>query len=104
MGRQMGDEPAARGPTREENDLAALPHNLGMVQANDAGWPTFECKYVKYSRFKKVWWAYRRTYHAQVRDELVCHTLNDKCLAAAIMTVVGDAEELDEVWETLDTC
>jgi hypothetical protein len=46
----MGDE-----PTREENDLAALPHNLGMVQANDAGWPTFEGKYVKYSRFKKVW-------------------------------------------------
>ncbi len=34
----------------------------------------------------------------------MCCTLKVKCLSAAVQAVVGNMEELDEVWETLDTC
>jgi hypothetical protein len=27
-----------------------------------------------------------------------------KCLGANVKTLVGDVEELDKVWDTLDTC
>jgi hypothetical protein len=47
--------------------------------------------------------AYRRTYHAHVRDKLVCRYLKKKCLIAAIKAAVGDMEDLEEVWESLDT-
>jgi hypothetical protein len=40
---------------------------MGGSQANDAGWPQFYGKYVKYPRSKKEWWAYRVTYHGQAR-------------------------------------
>ncbi len=59
-------------PAREEGDLAALLWSLGEAQANDSRWPIFKGKYVDYSKFKKKWCAYRRTYHAHVGDELVC--------------------------------
>jgi hypothetical protein len=45
------------------------------------------------------WWAYRRTYHAHVRDELGCRTLKEKCLSTIIKALVGDIEGR----ETLDT-
>ncbi len=64
----------------------------------------FDGKYVRYPRFWKEWWAYRRTFHAHVRDKLVCFTLKAKCLTTSVKVVVGDMEELEEVWETLDTC
>jgi hypothetical protein len=47
---------------------------------------------------------YQRTYHAHVRDELACQALRDKCLSGGANAVVGDIEDLDEVWDTLDTC
>jgi hypothetical protein len=31
-------------------------------------------KYVRYPRFRKEYWAYRRVYNANVRDNLVCRT------------------------------
>jgi hypothetical protein len=59
---------------------------------------------VGYPRFRKTWWAYRRNYHAHVRDELVFCTLKENCLAATVKALLGDMEELDKVWEMLDTC
>ncbi len=47
--------------------------------------------------------ALRKTYHTHVRDELVSRTLKEKCLSAAVKMLVGDMEELEEVWETLDS-
>ncbi len=47
---------------------------------------------------------YRITYHAHVRNGLVCRTLKEKCLGATVKTLVGGVEELDKVWDTLDTC
>jgi hypothetical protein len=43
---------------------------LRGVQANDVRWPCLEGKYIAYLHFRKEWWAYRRSYHAHVRDEL----------------------------------
>ncbi len=48
--------------------------------------------------FKKEWWAYRRKYHAHMRDELVRRTLRDKCMSTGVKAIVGDVEDLDEVW------
>jgi hypothetical protein len=58
---------------------------------------------VEYPRFRREWSAYRKTYHAHIRDEFVCCTLKEKCLFAAANAVVGDMEELEKVLETLDT-
>jgi hypothetical protein len=59
------------------------------AQENEAGWPFFIGKYVAYPRFRKEWWAYRRTYHVHVMSKLVCCTLNEKCLAADVKTWEG---------------
>jgi hypothetical protein len=40
-------------------DLATLLRNLGGAQANDAGWPLFNRKYMNYPRFRKEWWPTR---------------------------------------------
>jgi hypothetical protein len=32
----------------------------------------------------------RRAYHAHVRNELVCHTLKEKCLASCMRSMLGD--------------
>jgi hypothetical protein len=74
------------------------------AQANDSGWPTLSGKYVEYPRFRKVWWAYRQTYHGHVRDELVCRSLKEKSLASGVKMLVNDIDDLREAWNTLDTC
>ncbi len=48
--------------------------------------------------------AYSRTYHTNVRNELVCHTLKGKYLTTAVKAMVANMKELGEAWETLDTC
>ncbi len=64
----------------------------------------FKGKCVEYLRFRKEWWAYRRTYHGHIRDELVSRTLKEKSLAGSVRTMVNDIEDLQEIWDTLDTC
>jgi hypothetical protein len=49
-------------------------------------------------QISEEWWAYRRTYHAHVRDELVCRTFKEESLSTTIKALVGDIEER----ETLD--
>jgi hypothetical protein len=66
--------------------------------------PLFDGKYVAYLRFKKEWCAYRRTYHAHVRDKPASQTLKEKSLAPSAKALVGDVEDLSRVWDTLDTC
>jgi hypothetical protein len=64
----------------------------------------FNGRYVKYPRFRKEWWAYRQTYHGHVRDELACRALKEKSLASCVRVLVNDIEDLQEAWDTLDTC
>jgi hypothetical protein len=96
--RGRGGQPAA------DSELAVLLRCLGGAQANNNGWPTFKEKYVEYPKFKKEWWAYRRTYHSHLRNELACQALKDRNLSGEAKAMIGDIEGLDEVWDTLDTC
>jgi hypothetical protein len=77
---------------------------LGWGAGNDSVWPVFNRKYVEYPQFRKEWWAYRRTYHGHVRDELVCRNLKEKSLASSAQILVNNIEDLREAWDTLDMC
>jgi hypothetical protein len=59
---------------------------------------------MEYPRFKKEWWAYRRTYYRHKRDELVNRTLKEKSLVENAQAMVKDIEDLQELWDTLDIC
>jgi hypothetical protein len=48
---------------------------LGTNEANDAGWPTFNGKFINYPRFRKELIAYRQTYHSIVSGDLAVKTL-----------------------------
>jgi hypothetical protein len=84
--------------------MANLIHCLSGAQANDNGWSVFKGKYVKYPRFRKERWAYRGPYHGHVRNELVCRALKEKSLAGSARAVLNDIKDLQEVWDTLETC
>ncbi len=43
----------------------------------------------------------RRSYHAHVRHELVCLALKEKCLSPETKVLVGNLEDLDEVWDAM---
>ncbi len=76
---------------------------LGRAQANDAGWLLFDGTYVTYPQYKKEWWAYRRSYHAHVRDELVCQTLKEKEPGPIHEGPGRDVEDMSEVWDIFDS-
>ncbi len=59
---------------------------------------------MEYTRFRKEWWAYRRTYHGHVRDELACRSLKERSLASNVHLLVNNIDDLREAWNTLDTC
>jgi hypothetical protein len=59
---------------------------------------------VNYPRFKKECEAYRQAYHAMVRNDLAAKTLREKCVSGDAVKMTGHLEDLDEIWETLDTC
>jgi hypothetical protein len=60
--------------------------------------------FVEYPRFRKEWWAYRRTYHGHVRDELVSRLHKENSLVGNARSMVNDIEDLQEIWDTLGTC
>jgi hypothetical protein len=43
-------------------------------------------------------------YSDHVQDELVCGNRKKKCLGSNVRALVGEVKELDELWDTLDTC
>jgi hypothetical protein len=96
----------------ESMDDSSWGRNLGVVegtggsQANDAEQPHFNGMYkCGLPSLQKECCAYRRTYCARVRNELVAFTLKENCLASSVKYIVGDIEEdLYEVRDTLDTC
>jgi hypothetical protein len=51
--------------------LADVVKGTRVVEANGAGWPPFNRKYVVYARFKKDWWTYLKTYHMHVQNDLL---------------------------------
>ncbi len=85
-------------------DLLEFIRGLGHMGANDSGWPVFDGRYASYPRFRKEWRAYRGTYHSAVNDDLAARTLRDKCLKGDTLQMVSHLDDLQEMWETLDTC
>jgi hypothetical protein len=84
--------------------LAALLRGWGQLKANDSGWLTFDGRYANYPWFKKEWAAYRETYHSVVNDDLAAKTLREKCVKGDALRMVSHLDDLQEIWETLDTC
>jgi hypothetical protein len=85
-------------------DLLELMRGFGHMQANDSGWPVFDGKYASYPRFRKEWKAYRETYHSAVNNNLAARALRDRCLKGDALQMVSHLDDLQEMWETLDTC
>ncbi len=59
---------------------------------------------MEYPRFRREWVGLQEDYPHPHETELVYCTLQEKCLSTTVKALVGDMEELDEVWETLNTC
>ncbi len=85
-------------------DLMDFMRGFGHMRANDSGWPVFDGRYASYPWFKKEWRAYRETYHSAVNDDLAARALRDKCLKGDALQMVSHLDDLQEMWETLDTC
>jgi hypothetical protein len=77
---------------------------MGQLKANDSGWPTFDGRYASYPWFKKEWTAYRETYHSVVNDDLAAKALREKCIKGDALWMVGHLDDMQEIWDTLDTC
>ncbi len=79
--------------------------DLGGAKADDEGWPIFNGKYVEYPRFRREWVGLQEDYLRSHETELVCCTLQEKCLSTTVKALMGDMEELDdEVWQKLNKC
>jgi hypothetical protein len=85
-------------------DLLDFMRGFGHMQANDSGWPVFDGRYASYPWFKKEWKAYRETYHSAVNNDLAARAIRDKCLKGDALQMVSHFDDLQEMWETLDTC
>jgi hypothetical protein len=76
----------------------------GQLRANDSGWLTFDGRYASYPRFKREWRAYRETYHSTVNNDLAAKALRDRCIKGDALRMVSHLDDLQEMWETLNTC
>jgi hypothetical protein len=47
---------------------------------------------------------YRQTYHIKVSNDLAAKTLREKCVNGEALKMIGQLEDLMEIWEALDTC
>jgi hypothetical protein len=61
-------------------------------------------RYASYPQYKKEWAAYRETYHSVVNDDLAAKTLREKCVKGDALRMVSHLDDLQEIWDTLDTC
>ncbi len=105
LGEESEPKDEADGPHgASSGDLLDIMRGLGHMQANDSGWPTFYGRYASYPRFKKEWKAYRETYHSAVNNDLAAKALRDKCIKGDALRMVSHLDNLQEIWETLDTC
>jgi hypothetical protein len=105
LGEESESEDEAGGPHGvSSGDLLDFMRSFGHMQANDSGWPIFDGRYASYPRFKKEWRAYRETYHSVVNNDLAARALRDKCKKGDALRMVSHLDDLQEIWETLDTC
>jgi hypothetical protein len=106
---ELGEEDEAEDEVEEAcgagpESLVDVLHGWGQPKANDSGWPTFDGRYASYPRFKREWRAYRETYHSAVNNDLAAKALRDRCIKGDALRMVSHLDDLQEIWETLDTC
>jgi hypothetical protein len=102
---ELGDEDKVVEASRAGPEgLASVLRSWGQLKANDSGWPTFDGRYASYPRFKREWTAYRETYHTVVNDDLAAKALREKCIKGDALRMVNHLDDLQEIWDTLDTC
>jgi hypothetical protein len=102
---ELGDEEEVAETSRAgPESLANVLRGWGQLKANDSGWPTFDSRYASYPRFKREWIAYRETYHSVVNNDLAAKALRDKCIKGDALRMVSHLDDLQEIWDTLDTC
>jgi hypothetical protein len=100
----VSEDEAERTAGVAPRDLLDFMRGFGHMQANDSGWPVFDGRYASYPRFKKEWKAYREIYHSAVNNDLAARALRDKSLKGDALQMVSHLDDLQEMWETLDTC
>ncbi len=94
------EETCGAGP----ESLVDVMCGWGQLRANDSGWPAFDGRYASYSCFKREWRAYRETYHSTVNNDLAAKALRDRCIKGDALRMVSHLDDLQEMWETLNTC
>jgi hypothetical protein len=105
LGEESESEDEVGGPHGvSSGDLLVFMRGFGHMQANDGGWPVFDGRYASYPRFKKEWRAYRETYHSAVNNDLAARALRDRCIKGDALRMVSHLDDLQEMWETFDTC
>jgi hypothetical protein len=109
LGEVFEEEEESEDEAEEAHDIASgdlldFMRGFGHMQANDSGWPVFDGRYASYPQFRKEWRAYRETYHSAVNNGLAARALRDKCLKEDALQMVSHLDDLQEMWETLDTC
>ncbi len=105
LGEEDESEDEEEGPYgASSGGLLDIMRGFGHIQSNDSGRPTFDRLYARYPRFKKEWKAYRETYHSAVKNDLAAKALRDKCIQGDALRMVSHLDDLQEIWETLDTC
>jgi hypothetical protein len=106
---ELGEEGKSEDEVEEPHragsgGLLEIMRGLGHMQANDSSWPTFDGRYASYPRFKKEGRAYRETYHSAVNNDLAAKALRDKRIKGDALWMVSHLDDLQEMWETLNTC
>jgi hypothetical protein len=102
---ELGDEDEVAETSRAgPESLVDVVRGWGQLKANDSGWPIFDGRYASYPRFKREWIAYRETYHSVVNNDLAAKALRDRCIKVDALRMVSHLDDLQEIWETLDTC
>jgi hypothetical protein len=107
--RQPAGELGERNRTAEASmvgpeGLVNVLRGWGQLKANDSGWLIFDGRYASYPRFKGEWTAYREKYHSVVNDDLAAKTRREKCMKGDALKMVSHLDDLQEIWDTLDTC
>jgi hypothetical protein len=64
----------------------------------------FYGKNIKYPRFKKEWWVYGRMSHRMEGGRLGCQDPQEKSISAEVQLMIGNREDLQKIWSTLDVC
>jgi hypothetical protein len=72
------------------------------MKANDVGWPSFDGRFVNYTKFKREWRACQQTFHAMMGNDLAAKTLREKCVSRDVQKMIGNLEDLAKIWDTLD--